>query len=205
VDWILLVAVSLISITLIVGIVFWLVFRPRELLRTVQMLTKQVHELSDELRKVEKRERLERRKLEAEAAANRGEIRQLETRIYDAVRLISRLLEGISSLSAQIEDAGDVPNFEVPTDAKLLLAQKPEARGQSPEQKLAHLFGSKFLDDELRTVALDLDASLDYENLPGSIKEARAQSLVRWAAHRNRLDDLAKIGKKYRPLDDWSI
>ncbi len=202
-DWILLVAVALIAIMLTVGVVFWLMFRPRELLHTVQMLTKQVRELSTSLRDVEEREASNRRKLEAEAAANRGEIRQLETRIYDAVRLISRLLEGVSELTKQIEDSGGVPNWEVPTDAKLLLEQRPLARQPSPEQKLTHLFGSKFSEDELRSVCLDI--GVDYENLPGSMKEARAQSLVRWAASRALLDELARIGKEKRPLDDWSI
>lgn len=204
-DWVPIVAVATIAIMLATGIVFWLMFRPRELLRTVQMLTKQVRELSDELREVEDREKAARRKLEAEAAANRGEIRQLETRIYDAVRLISRLLEGISTLTAQVEEGGGVPNFEVPTDAKLLLDLKPPSKLPSAEKKLSHLFGSKFSEDELRTVALDLDVGLDYENLPGSMKEAKAQSLVRWAAHRKLLDELAKIGKEHRPSEDWSI
>lgn len=202
-DWILLVAVALIAIMLTVGIVFWLMFRPRELLQTVRELSQQVRDLTTELRVVEEREAKNRRELEAEAAANRGEIRQLETRIYDAVRLISRLLEGVSELTKQIEDAGGIPNWEVPTDAKLLLEQKPLTRQPSPEQKLTHLFGSKFSEDELRSVSLDI--GVDYENLPGSMKEARAQSLVRWAAYRSLLDELATIGKQHRPSEDWSI
>ena len=76
--------------------------RPRDLLKTVANLSAQVRELSEQVQDYSR----SMREMEADAAADRGEIRQLETRIYEAVRLISQLVDGIKQLTEQITADG---------------------------------------------------------------------------------------------------
>lgn len=166
--------------------VFTYLLQPRDLPKTVRLLSQQV------------------RDLETEAAANRGEVRQLEARVYEAVRLIDKLSDGVRELTAQIVQEGGVPVWELPTDAKLLLGQPVRDRKRrSAELRLTQQFGEYFSADGLRGICLELD--VDYEDLPGSMKQAKAQSLVQWAANRNRLQELADIGQEKRPFLDWSI
>ena len=179
--------------------------RPRDLLKTVANLSAQVRELSEQVQDDSR----SMREMEADAAADRGEIRQLETRIYEAVRLISQLVDGIKQLTEQITADGGIPVWEIPTDAKLLLEIPPKEKRRSVELRFSQQFGENFSDDELRTVCLELGTAvkerLDYENLPGSIRQAKAQSLVRWATNRDVLAELAKIGQQERPKLDWSL
>ena len=139
----------------------------------------------------------------AEAAANRGELRQMEKRIYDAVRLIDKLSDGVKELTAQIVQDGGVPVWELPTDAKLLLESPPRERRRDTEHRIAQHLGEYFNETELTDVCMEL--GLRYDQLHGSILQAKAQALVYWAVNRNRLDDLANIGKRQRPFLDWSI
>jgi hypothetical protein len=141
------------------------------------------------------------RQLETEAAASRGELRQMESRIYDAVRLIDRLSDGVKELTTQIVQEWGIPVWELPTDAMLLL--HPAKQKRTPEHRLSQNFGEYFDEAELRGIALQMGA--EFENLPGSIRQVKAQSLVRWAANRELLPDLVEIGQQERPLLDWSL
>ena len=182
-DW--LIAALIIIVTVVATAVFIYTQQPRDLPETVRLLSQQVREL------------------EAEAAANRGEFRQMEKRIYDAVRLIDKLSDGVKELTSQIVQDGGVPVWELPTDARLLLEMPPKERRRDTEHKLAQHFGEFF--DETELVGVCMELGLRYDQLHGSIPQAKAQALVYWAANRNRLDDLAKIGKRERPFLDWSI
>lgn len=170
---------------IIVGTAVFLYLQPRDLPETVRLLSQQVREL------------------EAEAAANRGELRQMEKRIYDAVRLIDKLSEGVKELTAQVVQEGGVPVWELPTDARLLLEIPPKEKRRDTEHRMAQHFGEFFNETELVDVCMEL--GLRYDQLHGSIPQAKAQALVYWAANRNRLNDLAKIGQRQRPFLDWSV
>ncbi len=181
-DWLI---VALIIVIVAATAVFIYLQQPRDLPETVRLLSQQVREL------------------EAEAAANRGEIRQIEKRVYNAVRLIDKLSEGVKELTAQIVQDDGVPVWELPTDAKLLLEIPPREKRRDIEHRLAHHLGEYFNETELTDVCMEL--GLRYDQLHGSIPQAKAQALVYWSANRNRLDDLAKVGKRERPFLDWSI
>ena len=202
-DW--LVPAIIIAAAIIVAALVVSASRPRDLLKTVANLSAQVRELSEQVQEYSRT----MREMEADAAADRGEIRQLETRIYDAVRLISQLVDGHRQLVEQITNDGGIPVYEIPTDAKLLLELPPKEKYRSVELRFSQQFGESFNDDELRGVCLQLGTavgtSLDYENLPGSIRQSKAQSLVRWATNRDVLAELAEIGQQERPKLDWSL
>lgn len=180
-DWPIIALIVAIAIATAV----FIYLQPRELPETVRLLSQQV------------------RDLETEAAASRGEIRQMESRIYDAVRLIDKLSEGVRELTSQVTQEGGVPVWELPTDARLLLGQQVREKIRSTELRLTQHLGEYFVEDGLRGICLEM--GVDYENLPGSMKQAKAQSLVRWATNRNRLADLAEIGKRQRPFLDWTV
>ena len=181
-DWVIIALI----IAIVVATAVFIYLQPRDLPQTLNMLSQQV------------------RQLEAEAAASRGELRQMESRIYEAVRLIDKLSHGVQELTAQIVQDGGIPVWELPTDAKLLLQQPPtKQKKRTPEHRLAQNFGEYFDEAELRGIALQMGA--EFENLPGSIRQVKAQSLVRWAANRELLPDLVEIGQQERPLLDWSL
>lgn len=181
-DWLI---ATLIVVAILATAVFVYLQQPRDLPQTVRLLSQQVREL------------------EAEAAANRGELRQMEKRIYDAVRLIDKLSEGVKELTAQVVQDGGVPVWELPTDARLLLEIPPKEKRRDTEHRLAQHLGEYFNETELTDVCMEL--GLRYDQLHGSIPQAKAQALVYWAANRNRLNDLAKIGQRQRPFLDWSV
>ena len=143
------------------------------------------------------------RTLEAEYAMSRGKIRQLEERVYKAVRLISILTDGLQDLSQQIVDMDAVPVWEPPSDAEILLEEESKPRGSKREPKVLiwQQLGEYFEPDELRELAGELGVNYNY--LPGTQHRARAQSLVEHMYNRGRLPELVEKADQLRPLLEW--
>lgn len=167
-------------------------------------LTKTVSLLSEQLRE----QAVQLREQAAQAAVDRGERQHLDMRLYKAVRLIQDISDGNARLVSQIvNEFNGVPVYELPSERELELLIKRPLRIRRPpvstEKRITQHLGEFFNEDELITVAREIGA--DYENLPGSMKQARAQSLVSWAINRELLEELTAVGKEKRPLLDWSI
>jgi hypothetical protein len=60
-----------------------------------------------------------------------------------------------------------------------------------------------FDDEELRTLCFDTD--VDYDNLRGQGKEAKARELIDFMQRQGRLGDLINACRKTRPRVDWSF
>ena len=58
-----------------------------------------------------------------------------------------------------------------------------------------------FNDEELRTLCVDVD--VDYDNLGGIGKEAKARELIELVERQGRLEHLISICRQYRPQVDW--
>jgi internalin A len=67
--------------------------------------------------------------------------------------------------------------------------------------RLRQILVERFTEDELRTLAHDLE--LDYDSLEGANKASRARELVAYLERRRRLDDLARVGRMQRPDIAW--
>ena len=59
-----------------------------------------------------------------------------------------------------------------------------------------------FSEDELRLLCFDL--AVDYENLAGTAKLSKAQSLVRLCLQQNRVNELLDACRVYRPALNWT-
>lgn len=68
---------------------------------------------------------------------------------------------------------------------------------------LRDIFTTYFNEEDLKDFALDL--GVDYENLSGSNKNAKARELALYLGRHSLLPQLAVIGPKRRPNVDWSI
>ena len=76
---------------------------------------------------------------------------------------------------------------------------KPKESLRELRQKMTQYFNM----DELQAMAFDL--SLDWEEITGTSKSIKAQSMVIALAQRGRLNDLYKILRAERPDVDWSV
>ena len=59
-----------------------------------------------------------------------------------------------------------------------------------------------FNEDELRLLCFDL--IVDYENLAGTTKRSKVQSLVQLCLQQNRVNELLDVCRVYRPALDWT-
>jgi formylglycine-generating enzyme required for sulfatase activity len=67
--------------------------------------------------------------------------------------------------------------------------------------QLKQLLSERFEEEELRTLSFNMD--IDYDNLPGRGKAAKARELVVYLERRDRLSLLVETGKKLRPDITW--
>lgn len=67
--------------------------------------------------------------------------------------------------------------------------------------KLRNLFVSRFTSDELENLAFALE--IDFEDIPGSTKSAKARELAGYLNRRGLMDKLMAIGPQERPELPW--
>lgn len=151
-----------------------------------------LHDLVEAIDSLSKRVR----ELEAEGAADRGFIRQLEDRVYKLTQVISSLGEGVKILRGQLIHLGEVPEWDLPDEAKEWLNEGKQ-RPADPAVLLYQKIGESFSDDELRDLAFRL--KVDYENLPGQTKRAKAQALVEKMGRLRRFAELLAVVRQLRP------
>jgi hypothetical protein len=68
--------------------------------------------------------------------------------------------------------------------------------------ELRDIFATRFDHDSLNDFAMEL--GVDYENLSGSSKSAKARELALYLWRHSKLDKLAEVGPKRRPDIDWA-
>ena len=172
---------------LIVVIVVLLVRQPStgNLVDTVNQLSKRVREL------------------EAEGAIDRGTIRATDDKIYKLMRVVSRLAEGLQTLNQQIVNLDEVPDWEPPSDLMEWLIIPTVAHTQQPDVLVFQNLGELFSDEELRELAFEL--GVDYDNLSGTNKRAKARELTLLMVRYKKLDVLNKLGKELRPNAIWPM
>jgi hypothetical protein len=77
------------------------------------------------------------------------------------------------------------------------------ARAEMPHQRsrreLRLLLESRFNDDELRTLCFDL--GVDYENIPGETKAAKAMAIIAYFERMHRSEELMRCVRDLRPDD----
>jgi 3',5'-cyclic AMP phosphodiesterase CpdA len=83
---------------------------------------------------------------------------------------------------------------------QLVGALSEEARSKH-RGKLRQILAERFSEDELRTFCFDL--SVDYEDLPGEGKAAKARELLALFERHDRVDELIQMGQKTRPDISW--
>ncbi len=67
--------------------------------------------------------------------------------------------------------------------------------------QLRQILATRFDTSDLRTLCFELD--VEYGNLPGRSKAEKEQELIVYLERRNRLSDLAKVGRRLRPDIPW--
>jgi hypothetical protein len=67
--------------------------------------------------------------------------------------------------------------------------------------KLRKILAERFSEDELRTFCFDLN--VDYEDLPGEGKAAKARELLALYERHHRVDELIQLGQQTRPDISW--
>ncbi|MBK9711493.1 MAG: hypothetical protein IPO81_09230 [Kouleothrix sp.] len=119
--------------------------------------------------------------------------------IYEARQEIARIKQILSGWGVP---ADDHPNDQAPAPA---VAPAPPAVPPTSTQvdrvKLRQIITDFFSDDELRELCFDL--GIDYENLPGAGKAAKARELVAYAQRRGRMQDLVTTCQQLRPNAPW--
>ncbi|MDX1616641.1 MAG: hypothetical protein R3300_20200 [Candidatus Promineifilaceae bacterium] len=73
----------------------------------------------------------------------------------------------------------------------------PDPQERPDQVKLRNLLRDSFSEDDLRDLCFDL--GLDYDNLPGDGKAAKAREIVIYFGRRQRLPDLAEHLGRTRP------
>lgn len=66
---------------------------------------------------------------------------------------------------------------------------------------LHEVLAVRFNESELRTLCFDLE--IDYDDLPGAAKTDKARELVAYLERRERIHELAQVGRRLRPDVSW--
>lgn len=156
--------------------------------RLYQELSNQVHELEEARRELQQR------------------VMTLESENERNLRMALSFANGSQRLAEQIVALDITPAWH-PSQAELRFAQEhmqsPVARRwyAQPEVLIWQNLGAYFDENELRSLAFEL--GIDYENIPGTIKEAKAQGLTEKMRRLGRLDELVERAKVARPNLVW--
>lgn len=183
----------LLAVVLIIAMTTWaFVLRPyrstRDLVDTVESLSEQVKDTNGRIRE-----------LETEGAIQRGMVRQVESKLIDLQYDFSELRAGATRLTQQIMEFGGVPVWQMPRKFDRWVTSAMTA-GQNIK-KAYQVIGESFGEDEIRELAFEL--GVEYENIGGGTKRAKAQGLVELAERSGRLGELIELAKTKRPLIDW--
>lgn len=93
------------------------------------------------------------------------------------------------------------PGLRCRVEVRALLDGVDLSAVQREAVRLRQILVERFTEDELRTLAYDLD--LDYDSLDGGSKAGRARELVAYMERRQRLGDLVRVGRSQRPDVSW--
>jgi hypothetical protein len=141
------------------------------------------------------------RDLEAESAADRGQMRAMEDRVYALVRVINKLVEGLNALTQQVVDLGDIPEWTPPAEVQEWLKPAAVQRHHDPEVQVYQNLGEYFSEEDLKELAFEMN--VDYEKLPGVEKRSKARELTLHLMRRRELDRLIEYGRERRPNAPW--
>lgn len=136
-----------------------------------------------------------------------GEIEPRETRMAERIReleaTVGTLLTKLNEAQRTIEELRgqlQVANQRI-SELELVIANPADATRtgrRAQDVSLRHILEARFSEDELRTLAADLE--IDYEALPGDAKGGRVRELVAWFERRGDLARLDAAVRAARPL-----
>jgi len=180
------ITLIVVSGVLVTSIIYWLA-------RPLLNIFKAYHDLSQHTQRMETEHRvISLQLLEAETA------REL------AQRQALSFAEGARSLLRQVAEAHLEPAW-TPSQAELQFLQKyiggRPTTYREPKVEVWHLLGQYFNEEELRSLCFEL--GVDFDNIPGSIKEAKAQGLTELMWRTGELGNLVDLAKEKRPNLIW--
>ncbi|GAB4121492.1 MAG: hypothetical protein Fur005_33830 [Roseiflexaceae bacterium] len=124
----------------------------------------------------------------------------IRTGIDEACAGITKCKAALRGWGVEVADHPDDGDALVPTTPTTTTTTPPPT--SSPTQpidriKLRDLINATFSDAKIQDLCFDL--GIDYENLPGSGKSAKARELVSYMERRSRLAELAQKVQQLRP------
>lgn len=105
-----------------------------------------------------------------------------------------------SFMEEALKEAGKKAQTEVCLWNEQLQRRSKGGNG-NPLSALHQLLNYYFNDNELQDMCLELD--VDYENLGGSGKSAKARELLKFMQRRQSLNQIVELGKQARPHVNW--
>ncbi len=144
------------------------------------------------------------RELEVDNAADRGVIRSLEDRVHKLLRVVSRMAEGIQSLTGQLNRLGEQPDWIAPYDVQGWLSDddKPEMTYGHIKLQLLGMINQYFSPEEL-IHGLMWSLDIEYDQIAGNTKLAKIQDFIGYCERHGLLAKLIENCKKQRPHVEW--
>lgn len=148
------------------------------------------------------------RDLETNHVADFAQIQQLHDKLLHLGRIVSLFADYVLDLHNQLEDQGMEPVRPLPDAAReWMRAQRSPSFTALPDSEMVaqvtHILDRFFDESELRMLAQELN--VDYENLRGETRRARALSLAQICNRFGRLQELIDLVRKHRPNISWAL
>lgn len=110
---------------------------------------------------------------------------------------VGELRQGVAALTRQIEAADMTPAWSPPAKPQREVSGKPNTGKGIDVQALQQFITEYFNVEDIEDLTLRL--GVDFENLAGDTKEAKARSLVGYMKRHRRLTELADMVRAMRP------
>lgn len=138
--------------------------------------------------------------LEAARAREYAETEILRQETDSLRQEVGELRQGVAALTRQIEAADMTPSWSPPAKPQREVSGKPITGKGIDVQALQQFITEYFNVEDIEDLTLRLD--VDFENLAGDTKEAKARSLVGYMKRHRRLTELADMVRAMRPEGD---